>query len=376
MPWMRRVEVIVTRKDDPSKKTIFKAHRIDFEVRSTVAWATDTANITIHNLSLEEVKFLQNKNYGDMYIEIRAGYQDQSGVYQTTGMTNNKDEKFVNDGRNTIPINNGVSSQKASQELPTLFSGIITNAVGYRRPPEHVTQIFCISKASGIATDFKQMNPIPPGAKLLDAVKSMTTDYGYHTLAMFGATNEVMETILPRGRVFHNTFMEEFKSLLGEYNLLFTITTSEIQIFPDTFGDKDAINRMSKDRSPIQLDVNQVIGNPIAGISTFRLNTFLNPAILPGMILDVSPLLGNEILANGVTSITGEGITLNVDKSIFRWVMSDKYFIKEVVHSGSTHATDFYTSISSELGGNTMMGGDESNWQSMYENSGMSMESF
>lgn len=365
MPWMRRVEVIVTRKDDPDEKTIFNAHRIDFEVRSTVGWPADTANITLFNLALEEVKFLQNKNFGDMYIEIRAGYtEDERGV-SGGGVNNYVDTKSKSETR--IAITN---------TLPTIFSGIITNAVGYRRPPEHVTQLFCISKAYGASTDFIQMKKIPPNTKLIDAIRSMCTDYGFGTISTFGVEDSVLQTNMPRGRVFHDTFLEEFKKMLGEYNLLFSVTTGEIQIFPDTFGDKDAIDRMSKDREPIKLDANQVIGNPAAGICTYTLDTFLNPSFQPGMILDVSPLLGKELLVNGVTSVTGQGILLNTDQSVFRWAMEDKYFITEVVHHGSTHSIDYQTSVTALLGGNTVMGGKEASWQQMYANSGMAMESF
>lgn len=366
MPWMRRVEVIVTRKDDPSKQTIFKSHRIDFEVRSTVGWPADTANITLFNLSLQEVKFLQDKNYGDMYIEIRAGYEEDNRVGTSGGYQN-----YVN--------KNSVSSEtriEITNQLPTIFSGIITNAVGYRKPPEHVTQLFCISKAYGASTDFTQMKAIPPNTTLEAAIKSMCNDYGFNTISTFGVESSVMKEVLPHGRTFHDTFLVEFKNLLGEYNLLYTVTTGEVQIFPDSFGDKDAVDRMSKDREPIKLDANQVIGNPVAGICTYSLNTFLNPSFQPGMILDVSPLLGDELLANGVTTVSGQGIILNTDQSVFRWAMEDKYFIMEVVHHGSTHGIDFQTSVTALLGGNTAMGGKEAVWQEMYANSGMAMESF
>ena len=378
MPWMRRVEVIVTRKDDPSKSTTFKSNRIDFEVRSTVGWPADTANITLFNLGLDEVKFLQSKEYGDMYIEIRAGYKEgaQLGGYTPYISSNGKV------GQQRIEIEN---------VLPTIFSGIITNAVGYRKPPEHVTQLFCISKAYGASTDFKQMKKIEPGTKLLDAIRSMCSDYGFGTISSYGVDGDVMQTVLPRGRVFHDTFLVEFKKLLGEHNLYFTMTTGEIQIFPDSFGDKDAVDRMSKDRAPIKLDVNSVIGNPIAGICTYTLATFINPAIQPGMILDVSPLIqsshrnpdnsisydsGNTILANGVTSVNGQGIVLNTDQSIFRWAMEDKYFIMEAVHIGSTHGQDFQTAITAIIGGNTAMGGKEASWQDWYASSGLAMEAF
>lgn len=365
MPWMRRVEVIVSRKDDPSVQTIFKSHRIDFEVRSTVGWPADTANITLFNLSLEEVKFLQDKSYGDMYIEIRAGYNEDERGVSTGGYKNY--QQPTNSKSNRIEINT---------TLPTLFSGVITNAVGYRKPPEHITQLFCISKAYGASTDFTQMTAIPAGSTVGDAIRSMCKDYGFNTISTFGVADDVMQQVLPRGRVFHNTFLIEFRELLGEYNLLYTVTTGEVQIFPDTFGDKDAVNRMSKDREPIKLDANSVIGNPVAGICTYTLNTFLNPAFQPGMILDVSPLLGKELLANGVTAVTGGNIVLNTDQSVFRWAVEDKYFIMEVVHKGSTHAVEYQTSITAILGGNTMMGSKEAAWQEMYANSGMAMESF
>ena len=92
------------------------------------------------------------------------------------------------------------------------------------------------------------------------------------------------------------------------------------------------------------------------------------------MVLDVSPLLGKMLLANGVTAISGEGVVLNTDQSIFRWAMEYKYFIMDVVHHGSTHTKEYQTSLTAILGGNTAMGGREAAWQQLYANSGMSME--
>lgn len=362
--WMRGVEVIVTRADDPSKQVLFSKHRIDFEVRNTIGWSTDTANITLFNLSIEEIKFLQNKNYGELFIEIRAGYLDQ---LQDTGVIQRK----VMDGQVTSAIRIG-----GTQTLPTLFSGIITNAVGYRRPPEHITQLFCISKAYSDSTTFKQMRNIPKGSTLRDAIESMCADYGYQTIATYGVDGRTLDRVLPNGRVFHDTFLIELQNLLHEYNLQFSLTTGEIQVFPDTYADKDALVRMSKDREPIRLDVNSVIGNPVAGINTYQLKTFLNPSIQPGMIMDVTPLLGEEILVNGVTSISGGNRVLNDDQSIFRYAMEDKYFIKESAHFGSTHGMEFQTLVLMELGGNSMMGSKENNWVDMYASTGMAMEPF
>lgn len=359
MPWLRQVELIVTRRDDPENKVIFRKHRIDVEVRSTIGWPADTANVTIFNLSLSEVKFLQTKEYGALGIEIRAGYKSDQQLGATGGIHS------YNSNDSTI----GISG------LPTLFSGVITNAVGFKRPPEHVTQLFCISTAYGASTEFRQMRNLTANQTLRSAIQQMCSDYGFGTISLYGVKEETLNLVLKRPRVFHDVFLNEFRSFLGEYNLLFTMTTNEIQIFPDTYGNRDAVDRMSKDRQPIKLDVNSVIGNPIAGICTLQLDTFINASVQPGMLLDITPLLGNEILANGVVSVRGEGVALNTDQSVFRWAMSDIYVLTEVVHRVSTHIPDMCkTSIISVIGGATEMGSGEAAWQSMYAASGMGME--
>lgn len=365
MPWIRDFEVIVSPMSDPSVKSVLKDFRMDFEIRSTVGWPADTANITIYNLMLEDVKFLQSRSYGELLIEIRAGYVEDSRVGSTGGYTNYMSGE-----------ESGSTSIEISKRLPTIFSGVITNAVGVKVVPNHITNLFCISKAYGVATEFSQMRAIPKGTKLIDAIKSMCDDYGFETISSYGVETEVMETVLLRGRTFQGTFLEEFRKLLGEYNLLYTMTTGEIQIFPETYGNKDAVDRMSKDRGMVSLDTNSVIGNPVSGICTLSLNTFLNAAIQPGMVLDVTPLLGEKILVNGVIAVTGNEMVLNTDQSVFRWAMEDKYFITDVVHHGSTHTDTYQTSVTALIGGNTAMGQKEAAWQQTYLNSGMAMESF
>lgn len=359
--WVRYVNIVVTPSDDPSKQQIFTDHRIDFVVRSTIGWPADTADITLYNLSVEEVKFLQNKNYGDMYISVQAGYRDELGSNQSIR------QQTVSDGGSAL-ITIGESVPQ------TIFSGMITNCVGFKRPPEHVTNLFCISKAFGKATTFTQMKALPPGIKLADAIRSMANDYGFTTVSTFGVDGDDLNAVLPLGRTFHDTFLIEFRNLLGEYNLNYTMTTGEIQIFPETYGNKDAVDRMAKDREPIKLDPNAVLGNPIAGICTFSVNTFLNSNAEPGMILDVSEVLGGELLVNGVVSANMPTTYLNTSDSAFRWAVEDKYVIMEVVHHGSNRTNEFQSSISAIIGGNNAMGSDELAWQSKYRQSGMAWE--
>ncbi|WJN63886.1 putative tail protein [Erwinia phage Fougasse] len=363
--WIRRVQVIVTNKNDPSKQTVFEKHSIEFEVRSIIGWGADTATVTIYNLDLAEVKFLQNKTFGDLLIEIRAGYADMLVAGGERGHYNTND---VN-GRE-VRIN--VSEPGV---LPTIFSGVLTNAVGFKRAPEHVTTLFCVSKAAVNSTDFKAMKSIPPGATLKQAILSMTADYGFSVISTFGLLDQDLSVVLPTGRVFHDTFLNEFTALLEEHNLRFYISTSDIQIFPDTYGDQDATSRMAKDREPIKIDANTVIGTPIAGIAVFDLNVFLRSDIQPGMVMDISPLLGTELLANGIVGVTGSSKQLlNYDDSVFRYGMEDKYLIESVIHHGATHGQDFQTSIHGVLGGNNAAGLNEENWQQWYARSGMSME--
>lgn len=367
--WARFVQVIVTPREDPKNKKVFKAHKIDFEVRSTIGWAADTATITITNLSVDEMKFLQSKNFGDMDIELRAGYYDQNDL-------GGIDKSGGDPGISVIPDTDG--TQKGSTTIGTantIFSGVITNAVGYKRLPEQIFSMFCISKAAFSGTSFKQMRAIPKGATLRDAITSMCEDYGYGTVSQYGLASEDLQTVLPMGRTFHDTFVKEFTDLLGEHNLSFRITTSEIQIFPDTYADKDAVSRMAKDRAPLKIDVNQVIGTPTAGITTFRLDVVLNSAIQPGMVIDVSPYMGTELLVNGIVNVQNNAqSTLNYSRSVFKYAMSDFYLIQEVVHHGSAFGQDFMTSVSAIRGGATAMGSNELSWQTAYANSGMAME--
>ncbi|AWN08647.1 hypothetical protein HOT32_gp64 [Erwinia phage Faunus] len=365
----RYVNVIVTPRNDPENKVVFAAHRIDFEVRQTIGWAADTATISIFNLSVDEMKFLQSKEFGDMDIELRAGYIDST--YGSSGL----DKSFIPNSIQVVPEGNKNKDSSTIQNSDTLFSGVITNAVGFKRVPEHIFTMFCLSKAAFSGTTFSQMKDIPAGSNLRQAIVSMCDDYGYGTISTFGINAEDWNVILPNGRVFHDTFINEFTNLLGEYNLAFRITTGEVQIFPDTYADKDAVSRMARDRSPIKLGVDEVIGNPIAGIATLRLDTFVNSGIQAGMVLDVTELLGDSVLINGVVNVTdGGNKALNYSQSLFRYAMSDMYLIQEVVHSGSTHAIDFRTSLATIIGGATAMGGNELSWQSAYAASGMAME--
>lgn len=365
--WLRYIQVIVTNREDPSKKVIFDKHKIDIEIRSTIGWAADTATITLTNLSVDEMKFLQSKEFGEMDIEVRGGYLDE---FNYGGI----DKSSPKGGVQVRPeLDGNTSSQVESNN--TLFSGVITNAIGFKQVPEHIFKMFCLSKAAFNGTSFSQMRDIPNGATLLNAITSMCEDYGYGTVSQYGLTSADLEAKLPLGRVFHDTFLNEFTALLSEHNLSFRITTSEVQIFPDTYADKDAVNRMAKDREPIRLDANSVLGNPVAGIGSMTVVTFMNSHYQPGMVLDVTPLLGEELLVNGVVNVQNNSQkTLNYSQSVFRYAMTDKYLIKEVVHRGSTHEREFTTQLSCIIGGSTAMGAGELAWQEMYAASGMALD--
>lgn len=356
--WLRRVQVIVTNASDSSKTMTFENHAIDFEVRSTLGTGADTATITILNLSVPEIKFLQDKNHKDLLIELRAGYSDE-----LSGGINNADGTGVN--ANNIQINGGT--------LPTLFSGVITNTAGYKSPPEHYTNIFCMSKAGENFSKFVQMNSVKPNSTLGQAISSMCSDYGFHTISTYGIPDSVLSTVLKDGRTFHDTFLKEFSSLLSEYNLDYYVSTAEIQIFPETYGDKNSVDRMAKIRVPIQIDANRVIGNPQAGMATLSFDMFLRPDIQPGMIVDVSGLITEDILANGVVAVTNENQVLNYSDAVLRYTMSTLYQIVSIVHFGGTHRPQFISSLSCLLAGRNQMGGLEDRWPEWYSKSGMSM---
>lgn len=377
MPWIRQVRVTITNKEggDPIiygwDADGIVNHAIDFEVRSTLGWGSDTADLTIYNLSMEEAKALQDRSYGNRYITIEAGYVD-------TSMNNEYSSNVAGSATKKSENPNMVYGSYGGTQTfggGVLFTGTITNAIGFKQSPEFVTKLFCISRAYEMSTTFKQMSSIKSGTSVFDAITSMCDDYGYKKVTYFGVnTNYLINTKLLRGRVFHDTFFEEFRKLLGEYNLEFFLSSNELQIFPNTYGNKDAVDRMVKDRDPIKVDANQVIGNPIMGIGTLNLSTFISSSIQAGQVIDISPLLGTEILLNGVVNVFNTSGLLNQSSAIFQYGASDKYQIVELTHVGSTHSQQFSTNIMAKLGGNTILGGNEESWMDKYKASGMALE--
>lgn len=333
--WKRNLTVTLSNDEGVFRR--YKEHRIDFEVRSSLGWVADTANISIFNLSINEIKELQSRKHGQIRVELSGGYGEK-------------------------PVITRVGDYNVKSPINSIFIGYITNSLGYSKPPENVLNLFCHSIANFKVTSFKKMNKLVD-LTLEDAIKSMCNDYSITTISYFGVDKTLLSKKVPK-RVFHNTFIEEFTQFLREYNLQYYLTTSEVQIFPETYGNKHSLERMMKDRKPIQLNPNQVIGNPITGVATISLTTFLNSSIQPGMILDINPLLGKELLVNGVVSTDGNwSKRLNYDDSVMRYALTDKYHIQEVVHTGSTHSTTFFTKISGVMGANTLMGINESAWR-------------
>lgn len=370
--WIRRVQIIVTNAKDPSKQVVYDNHSIEFQVRSTIGWGADTATVTIYNLALEEIRALQNRTLGEMLIEIRAGYEDNlvSGGVNVVTAAQGEQIKRDSNGNAIIDIRDG-------NVLPTIFSGVIANCIGYKNPPEQIAQIFCISKAAVKSSVFVQMKSLPANITLGQAIKSMCSDYGFDVVSTYGVTQAQLDIVLPNGRVFHDTFVKEFTQLLEEFHLKYFMATSDIQIFSDTYGDADAVTRMSKGRDPIKIDANTVIGTPIAGIGVFDLEVYLTN-IQPGMVIDVSPLLGTELLANGVVGVSDSGNPqlLNYDNSVFKYALNSQYLVESVITTGETHGMNFQCSIRAVLPGNTASAENDKHWKSLYDTSGMSQHSW
>lgn len=345
--WLRKVQVILTNTKDLSKKTIYQDHAIEFEVNSSLGWQADKATINIYNLSISEIKALQNGNPDELLLEIRAAHSD---------------EKYSGDDYRPVIKGDNRLIGSEPHVLPTIFSGRIKNVFSHKRLTEHITTIYCITKAGWDASIFQQMRAIPKNTTLRNTIKSMCDDYGYHSIATFGVKLSVLDSVIPTPRSFHKSFVSEMDDLMHEYNLNYYIATAEFQIFSGLYADPDAVTRMSKDRPPINIDANFVIGNPIVGLGTINLDMFLNYSVQPGMIIDVSPLLGTELLANGVIAIANRQQILNYDNSVARYARVTDYQIINVIHRGQTHGKTFTTSVYGVYGSSTAAGLDESDW--------------
>lgn len=369
MAWKRYVELVVRKKSDPSKAIVFSEHRIDFEVRSSVGWADSTATIEIRNLSVAEMKLLQPREFGEISVELHVGYDKNTRGLAVIPAGDGKVKAFTTSGTSYgIPgmTSTGGNMQSTHDQL---FSGIVVNAVGYKQAPDHILTLFCSSHVLLGATSYFDLRPVKKDMRLRDAISQMCGDAGFSSIFYYGVNPSDLDKPLVSSYSFHDTFLAELGSFLKQFNLNYYMASNEVQIFPDTYGNASAMGMMAKDRAPVRLNMNSVIGTPIAGIGTFDVTTFITADIQPGMVLDVTRLLGEELLITGVVNVVGPPFTLNTQDKILEYAMTDKYQIYNILHKGSNFTEQFHTQIHAILGG-TEMGAMEDSWKSLYIDSG------
>ncbi|MBG6242995.1 MAG: hypothetical protein EKE20_14755 [Candidatus Symbiopectobacterium sp. Dall1.0] len=346
--WIRHVSVDISGKKDAKNNKVymnFDSHRIDFEYYSSLGWAGDYGTLTIYNLSIEEIRTLQNRKFGSLSVTLYAGYKNDR-----------------------LPNHNNVSDPNAPEQATNIiFTGTITNVVGYKRSPEHVVHLYCIPESVIKATNIKmRLDEVKKGMTLLDALTNMSSNSGFD-LHYYSVDKSILKYTFKKERVFHGTFFDEFRQICQEFSLTFSLQSNFISVYPDEFGHGDIVSAMSKYNKPIELKPEHVIGNPIAGIAALELSTYLNASIQPGMVLDITSLLGTSenhdtLLSDGVVNYNSGRAMNYIDDNIING-MSSKYYVKSLVHHGSTHSSEFQTDIAAVYGVNDQMGAIDKEWR-------------
>ncbi|MBI0275405.1 hypothetical protein I6H07_06095 [Hafnia alvei] len=344
MPFLRQVSVEIFDKTEEAISIVFSRNRIDFEYYSALGWAGDYGTITLYNLSNDEVKTLQNRKYGDLNVILRAGYDTgQLANYNTANDTSS-----------------GVTTTNI------IFTGVITNVVSYKRTPEHVTHLYCIPDSVLSATNINiNLGQINSGMNLKAAMGSMAISAGFSGTYYYGVSDSVLNFTFKNDRVFHKTFMDEFRQLCQEFHLTFSFQSNFISVYPESVGNGDIILAMSETNKPIILQPQDVIGNPVAGSSTLELSTLLNASIQTGMVIDITKLLGGDGIHPSLDGVINYnmGYQLTIDGTQIANGTSSQYLIKSLVHHGSTHTNEFQTDLQAVYGVNDRMGSIEHNWR-------------
>lgn len=344
--WNRKVTVTISSDDgyvnllfgyDPQSNI---THRIDFEYNSVMGWAGDYGTITLFNLSSDEIKTLQRKEHGSLTVQLSVGYEDESGI----------DDYLY-----------GVNSHVPN----VIFVGSITNAINYKNIPENITHLYCVPQQINQVTQLplNVSYEVQEGKTFKDALLTLTgfAGLGYRTS---GVPDEILNYKFTKSRTFHGTLVEEIAKLCLEFNLSYSIQPSFVEVYPSTVGSVDIVNDIAKQRPPIVVTADKVVGTPVAGIGTLELSMIINASITTGMLVDVTSL----ITPDGSNPVNGyipynAGYLSNIDETAILNGMSNIYQIVSLTHHGSTHSDTFQTDIHGVYGVGSTMSGIEDRWR-------------
>lgn len=280
--------------------------RIDFSSSEELSLgnrtsAADTCEISIYNLSAGSFKELTTAE--ELLVKLYTGYE-------------------------------------GADALDLTFTGKVSNVVGFKKRPNHITTIYAIPEG--------RANAEKKTVKYVGSSDDTVESYINNVVALMEMKPQyyhVSDSI--KNRKYRNASEHKYGlNLLGqlgkEMDLMFRAEGTTIKVTPTVKA-----LRIADEASPLIIKPSNLRGTPSAGTTTMKILHRLDSTIETGYIIDATKLTNVENGSpNGIASMSGvEKSTLHYADEMAKWAVNTRYQIFKLRHYGSNYTSEFITEI-------------------------------
>jgi len=314
--WKRSIELTIYSGDELLLSTT--QNRIDFIHQSYLGWAADELKIDIYNLAPETVRSLFERK--DKTFNLKVGYEDG--------------------------------------KIEELMTGGITNAIGRKVLPNHITSLWCIPHVAEIPAKQLQIKENLTGT-LRQIITKLVVAAGYKAkepVKFYGMSDEILDE--PRDAPFpvDGTLSSILIKLGEDYKFSYQPTTTYIKIISMLTNKGVMAELKSGSISKNKITVDMLKEAPVLSVAACNVKVLLDASIKAGNVLDLSNVIKyySGINENGINKninnsknlfAFSDDAVLFRDKGALNYTIYDSYQILGVKHVGSNYASVWETSI-------------------------------
>ena len=303
--WIRKFRLELT----GGATATYKELRMDFRYNEFFAVGdltnmADTFDIDIFNLSADSFAALQSKD--EIQLKRYTGYGDED-------------------------------------ELSLAFEGIVSNVIGRRRIPEHITTLYCIPL--GLA---KGVKPVSFKGSREDTLEDVLGALGTELKLKikFAGVKDIIKEFY-RSKTIQGIGLEELVAIGKQFYFMPRVEKDELRII--TLPEE---GRVDKIKTIHKLEAQLIRGTPKASVAKLSIPYAFNTVIKTGDAIDVSEFKedkNNRVTngigtPNGITDVSGLGKgSLHYSDTLYKWAIQTKYQIISAVHSGSNYTDNYIT---------------------------------
>ena len=303
--WIRKFRLELT----GGATVTYKELRMDFRYNEFFAVGdltnmADTFDIDIFNLSNPSFSALQTEE--EIQVRFYTGYGDED-------------------------------------ELSLAFEGVVSNVIGRRRIPEHITTLYCIP--IGLA---KVNKSISIQGTRKDTLKDVLDGFGtaLGLVTKYEGVDDLIE-VPYRAKTIEGPAINELIAIGKQFYFMPRVENDELRII--TLPEE---GRLDKIKTVHKLKAQLIRGTPKASVAKLSIPYAFNTVIKTGEAIDVSEFSDaknntktNGIgTPNGITDASGLGKgSLHYADTLYKWAIQPKYQIISAVHSGSNYTDNYIT---------------------------------